>query len=222
MEGRILVIEGLDGSGKETQSNILVERLKSEGIDAMKLSFPRYDEASSLFVKMYLNGEFGSSSEDINAYTASLFFALDRYVSFKKWWGEEYSKGRLIICDRYTTSNAVYQMSKLCKGDWKDFFEWLSDFEYSKLGIPKPYGVIYLDVPPEVGASLMSDRYNGDNSQKDIHEKDMDYQKKSREAALYCAETQDWEIVNCCSETGMASIDEIAKSVYERVIPMLL
>ena len=144
MKGRLIVIEGLDGSGKATQTAILCEKLRNMGLEADNYSFPDYESESSLLVRMYLDGKFGDDPNSVNPYTASCFFACDRYASYKTKWMEDYQNGHIIICDRYTTSNAVHQCSKLPEGEWDSFIEWLYDFEYKKIGIPEPDCVVYL------------------------------------------------------------------------------
>ncbi|MBO5852681.1 MAG: thymidylate kinase, partial [Clostridia bacterium] len=160
--GKLIVIEGLDGSGKSTHLKLLPEGLKNIGIDSKSVSFPCYEDDSSALIKMYLAGEFGSKPGDVNAYAASCFYACDRYASFKKNWGEYYKGGGVVVSGRYTTSNAVHQCSKLEKEQWADFLDWLYDFEYVKLGIPKPDKVIFLDMPTEVSQKLLDGRYESD------------------------------------------------------------
>lgn len=214
--GKLIVIEGLDGSGKATQAELLATRLRGEGMEISRLRFPRYEEDSSLFVRMYLKGEFGDKPEDVNCYAASMLYAADRYISFKKHWGEEYARGKVFIADRYTTSNAVHQMSKLKKEEWDDYLVWLRDFEYTKLAIPPPDMVFYLDIPPDVSESLMVNRYDGDREKMDIHERDMEFQRKSREAALYCGGKEGWMIIGCCENSQIRNKEEIAGEIYEK------
>lgn len=214
--GKLIVIEGLDGSGKATQAQLLCEALKKSGIQTRKVSFPDYASDSSALVKMYLAGQFGTDPNDVNAYAASAFYAVDRYASYKKDWKEDYENG-VIIADRYTTSNAIHQCSKLEQADWAEYLDWLFAFEYGKLGIPAPDMVIYLKVDPDVSQKLMTSRYHGDESKKDIHESNLDYLKKSREAAEYCSEKLGWRIVECCRGEEMRSIDEIHLEIVEIV-----
>lgn len=214
---RLIVIEGLDGSGKATQAQLLYDKLKELNISVRKVSFPDYESDSSVLVKMYLNGEFGKHPEDVNAYAASSFYAVDRYVSYKRDWKEDYENG-FIIADRYTTSNAIHQCSKLEKEDWNSYLEWLSEFEYEKLRIPKPDAVIYLKVDVEVSQELMNQRYHGDERKKDIHESDVEYLKKSREAAEYCSRKLGWKMVECCDDEGMRSREEIHNEILKLVM----
>lgn len=171
MKSKIIVIEGLDGSGKATQTKILCEKFSALGKKVTKLEFPNYESPAAAPVKMYLDGEFGDKPDDVNAYAASAFYAVDRVASYLQFWKKECDNGGVILSDRYVTSNIIYQMSKLPKEEWNSFIDWLNDFEYEKLGIPKPDLVIYLDVEPEVSQKLMEKRYGGDNSKKDLHEK---------------------------------------------------
>lgn len=212
---KLFVIEGLDGSGKATQAQRLCEFLKKEGIPVRKVSFPDYASDSSALVKMYLNGQFGTDPDDVNAYAASSFYAVDRFASYKKDWGEFYDSGGVIVADRYTTSNAIHQCSKLPEEEWDRYLAWLFEFEYQKLGIPAPDAVIYLKVDPEVSQRLMTGRYQGDESKKDIHESNLEYLEKSKEAAFYCADKLGWKIVECCRDGEMRDIDEIHKEITE-------
>ena len=214
---KLIVIEGLDGSGKATQAALAVDFLRQSGTMVRKISFPDYDSESSALVKMYLNGEFGSKPDDVNAYAASSFYAVDRYASFKKDWKEDWEKGA-VIADRYTTSNAVHQCAKLPEESWDEYLAWLFDFEYNLLGIPAPDLVIYLRVDPDVSQKLLADRYKGDLSKKDIHEKDREYLKRCQKAASYCAEKLGWKIVDCCSGKEMRSIDEIQQEIRITVV----
>mgnify|MGYP004511568489 FL=1 len=211
---KLIVIEGLDGSGKATQAKRLTEALVEKGIPVREVSFPDYGSDSSALVRMYLSGQFGTDPQDVNAYAASSFFAVDRFASYKKDWCRDYARG-VVIADRYTTSNAVHQCSKLPKEQWEDFLNWLFDFEYKKLGIPAPDRVIYLNVDPAVSQALMTARYSGDENKKDIHERDIAYLRHSREAAAYCAEKLGWETVDCCRDGQMRSIEDIHKDVMK-------
>ena len=181
--GKLIIFEGLDGSGKGTQAELACQNLHSKGYDPLKISFPDYDSPSSALVKMYLSGEFGQRPDDVNAYAASTFYAVDRFASYKTRWGNVYRQNGLIISDRYTTSNAVHQCSKLPPMHWDGFLEWLFEFEYKKLGLPAPDAVVYLAVDPDVSQRLIAQRYHGDESKKDIQERDTEYLARSRAAA---------------------------------------
>ena len=177
----LIVIEGLDGSGKGTQSQLLYTAMQQSGRPCRKISFPNYESPSSALVKMYLAGEFGKQADSVNAYAASTFYAVDRYASFKKDWEPEYNAGSLILADRYTTSNMVYQLTKLPRGEWEPFLAWLSDLEYQKMGLPRPDCVLYLDMPVEVSQQLLTGRYQGDSAKKDIHEANVGFLQQCRE-----------------------------------------
>jgi len=213
--GVLLVIEGLDGSGKATQSKLLCEALQAQGKKVRKVSFPAYESDSSALVKMYLAGEFGKDPGDVNAYAASSFYAVDRFASFKKDWGKFYEEGGIVVADRYTTSNAIHQCSKLPEDQWDEFLKWLFDFEYKLMGIPAPDAVVYLRVDPAVSQRLMTGRYHGDESKKDIHESNLDYLARSRRAAEYCAEKLGWHIIACDKNEQMKSIDAISEEVMQ-------
>ena len=211
--GRLIVIEGLDGSGKATQAALLAEAFAKQGRNTREVSFPDYKSESSALVRMYLAGCFGENPLDVNAYAASSFYAVDRYASFKSDWGRFYREGGIVIADRYTTSNAIHQCSKLPEGEWPGFLEWLFHFEYDLLGIPAPDLVIYLLVDPAVSQRLLHDRYHGHDEEKDIHEKNLEYLYHSRQAADYCAATLGWRSIVCQENGQMRTIDDIHKSI---------
>jgi dTMP kinase len=219
--GKLIVIEGLDGSGKSTQLELLPQGLKEKGIECRSVSFPNYNDDSSALVKMYLAGQFGSKPGDVNAFAASCFYACDRYASFKKDWGNYYSNGGIIVSGRYTTSNAVHQCSKLPEDQWESFLSWLYDFEYSKLGIPKPDKVIFLDMPTEVSQKLLDKRYSADGGKKDIHECDVDYLNICRKAALFTAEYSGWVKIPCAKDGQPRTIDEIAADILKEALEIL-
>lgn len=201
MEHKLYVIEGLDGSGKATQATLLTDYLTGKGIPCRKLSFPDYNDPSSTLVKMYLHGEIGTL-EEVNPYGASLFFTVDRYASYCRHWRPDYEAGKILVADRYSTSNIPHQMSRLPKEEWDIFLDWLCDVEYNKAGLPRPTAVVYLDVDPEVSRRLLSERYHGDESKRDIHEADFAYLQHCRSAALYGAEKQGWHILSCTEQGG--------------------
>ncbi len=219
--GKLIVIEGLDGSGKSTQLDILFKNLQEKGIDCRWVSFPNYEDDSSALVKMYLAGQFGSKPDDVNAYAASSFYAVDRYASFKKDWGEYYNGGGLIVSGRYTTSNAIHQCSKLSESAWEEFLSWLYEFEYEKLGIPAPDKVIFLDMPTEISQKLMDKRYDANGGHKDIHESDLEYLENCRKAALFTAEYSGWDVISCGKDGEPRTIDDIAKDILEESLKVL-
>lgn len=216
-KGKIIVIEGLDGSGKNTQARLLCDRL-SEDFKIKRLSFPDYDSQSSALVKMYLGGEFSDDPMAVNAYAASSFYAVDRIASYLKNWKEDFEGGVNFVFDRYTTSNAVYMLSKL-EGEEKEvFLSWLVDFEFNKMGLPKPDKVIYLDMPTEISQKLMSKRYEGDESKKDLHEKNVDFLRICRENALFAAEKLGWTVIQCSDGEKPYTIEEISEKVYKEAM----
>lgn len=212
--GKLIVIEGLDASGKGTQTEILVQRLKEAGRDAFAISLPNYDDASSALVKMYLSGEMGDKPSDVNAYAASTFYAVDRYASFKKSWNREYESGKIIVANRYTTSNACHQMTKLREDQWDEYLSWLFDFEYRLLEIPKPDCVIFLDMPVEISQKLLLKRYNDDESKKDVHEKDVSYLKSCHKAAEYACRKLSWHRILCGEGGEPREIEDIADEIF--------
>lgn len=214
---RLIIIEGLDGCGKSTQTALLEEYFSSENIKYKKIKLPDYESPSSTLVKMYLGGEFGSSADDVNAYAAGAFYAVDRFASYKLSWKSDYDSGTLILADRYATSNSIYQMEKIEKSKWDEYLDWSSDFEYNKIGIPKPNLVIFLDMPVEISQRLMTSRYNGDENKKDVHEADVTFLQNCRRAALYAAERQGWKIVPCASGSQPLPIEQIHNTVIDLV-----
>lgn len=193
-KGKLFVIEGLDGCGKSTQ----LEMLKSKTDDNTRfISFPNYDSASGEIIKDYLSGRFAEENGKAGAYTASSFYAVDRYISYKTDWEKDYQAGKTIIAARYTSSNAIYQMTKLDRAQWDEYLSWLEDYEYDKFGIPRPDKVVFLDMPIEVSQKLLSSRYGGNEEKKDIHERNVDFLKACREAALYTAKQKGWFILPC-------------------------
>lgn len=219
--GKLIVIEGLDGSGKSTQLELLPSSLKRQGVDCRTVSFPNYESDSSALVKMYLGGQFGQKADDVNAYAASTFYAVDRFASFKTDWGKYYNNGGVVVAGRYTTSNAVHQASKLPKEEWESFLGWLYDFEYNKIGIPKPDLVIFLDMPTEVSQKLLSKRYNDDEAKKDIHEKDVEYLAHCREAAIFTAKFSGWSVISCAENGEPKTIEQISNEIYQKVKEIL-
>ena len=219
--GKLIVIEGTDGSGKSTQFRLLTERLEQEGHKFQKLVFPQYAEPSSALIRMYLGGEFGSSPSDVNAYAASAFYAVDRYASYKKVWGDWYENGGLIVSDRYTTSNAVHQASKEPAETQQAFLKWLYDFEYDKLGLPRPDLILYLDVPTDFTEQMMRRREQDTNTQADIHEQDMQYLATCRRTGKAAAEYYGWTVIQCVREGKMRSIEDIHQEICRHVAACL-
>lgn len=198
--GRLVVLDGLDGSGKSTQLDRLDAYLARCGASYKRICFPDYAQPSSALVKLYLSGAFGESPDDVGAYAASSFYAVDRYASYKMFWHDDYRADTLILAARYTTSNAIHQMPKLPRGQWDDYLAWLEDYEYGRLGLPRPDAVIFLDMPPQAAQRLLSRRYAGDESRRDIHERDAAYLCQCREAALYAADKLGWRVVPCAAD----------------------
>ncbi len=219
--GIFIDLEGLDGSGKTTQTELICKRLEADGIDFKRIKLPDYDSDSSILVRKYLAGDFGKNAGDVNAYAASVLYAADRFASFTERWGNDYKEGKLIFADRYTPANALYQMTKLTKEEWDPYLEWLFDFEYEKIGIPEPDKVIFLDMPVEVSQRLMTSRYNGDESKKDVHEANVSFLLACREAALYAAEKYGWSVIACAKDGEPLSIEEINDKIYTIVKEVL-
>ena len=219
--GKLIIFEGLDGSGKGTQTALTAQKLAARGVDLRQITFPDYASESSALVKLYLAGAFGQKPDDVNAYAASSFFAVDRYASYKTGWGAFYRAGGLVLSDRYTTSNAVHQCSKLPPAQWDGFLNWLFDFEYQKIGIPAPDAVVYLAVDPEVSQRLLAARYHGDDSKKDIQEKDLDYLARSRAAAEYCAKALGWKRIDCTADGPQGKTMRTVEQINDEILAYL-
>lgn len=216
--GKLIVLEAGDGSGKATQTSKLYERLLKEGYKVLKIEYPNYKSNSSALIKMYLNGEFGENPEDINAYAASTFYAVDRYASFKKEWEKFYKEGGIILADRYTTSNMVHQASKISDINEKEkFLDWLWELEFKLMGLPVPDKVLFLDMPPEYSFKLMMERKNKftGSEEKDIHERNDSYLIDSYNNACYIADKYNWDKVKCVENKSIKTIDEIHENIYK-------
>ena len=208
----LIVIEGLDGSGKTTQLPLLERELARRG-PVRTVSFPDYQSPSSALVKMYLGGEFGGSPESVNAYAAGAFYAVDRYASYQKAWREDYQAGVTILAARYATSNLLYQMEKLPQEQWEQYIEWVEDFEYGKLGLPRPDRVILLDMPVEVSQRLLLERYHGEAAKKDLHERDAAFLEHCAACAHFAAERLGWRVVPCAQACEPLGVEEIHRRV---------
>jgi dTMP kinase len=216
-QGTLIEIEGLDGSGKSTQIALLREALEARGLSPLCIKLPHYDDDSSLLVRRYLAGTFGAKPGDVNAYQASTFYAADRVSGYKTRWGADYESGRILLADRYTGANAFHQAAKLPESEWASFFAWLYDFEYNKLALPKPDLVVFLDMPPAVSSKLLSDRYQGDESKRDLHEADYTYLLRCREAALAAAEQADWAVIPCAEGDSPKSKESIHADILKHI-----
>ena len=215
--GKLIVIEGTDGSGKSTQFKALMEHLQNDGTTFQCLQFPRYNKESSALIRMYLGGQFGSKPTDVNAYAASAFYAVDRYASYKEDWGNWYESGGVVLSDRYTTSNAVHQASKLTGKEQAQYLDWLYEFEYDKLALPRPDLVIYLDVPTDFTEKMLRGREQATNTTADIHEKDMAYLATCRETGRAAAIHYGWKVIQCVKDGKMRSIEDIHNEIYAAV-----
>ncbi len=219
--GKLIVLEGTDGSGKSTQFSLLSQRLSQDGIPFRHLVFPQYQEQSSALIRMYLNGEFGCHPGDVNAYAASAFYAVDRYASYQKVWGQWYREGGLVLSDRYTTSNAVHQAPKEPPERRGEFLHWLYEFEYDRLGLPRPDLTLYLDVPTAYTEKLMRHREAATGIHADIHEQDLTYLAACREAGRAAAAYYGWTVIACVQDGVMRSIEDIHQEIYRHVAACL-
>lgn len=215
-KGKLVVLEGLDGSGKSTQLELAANHLRDMGVKCRPISFPNYDTLTGQVVQNYLNGTIECEGKN-GAYSASTIYAVDRYVSYVTDWKDFYESGGFVIAGRYTTSNAIYQLSKMPSDEYDAFLAWLFDFEYNKLGLPKPDKVIFLDMPVEVSQKLLEKRYNGDESKKDIHERNVAFMQKCRSSAMYAASSCGWEVIKCAFGGYALPIEDIYTEVCKRL-----
>lgn len=218
--GKLICIEAGDGSGKETQTNKLFQRLQKSFDKVRKISFPNYESESSALIKMYLRGDFGNHPGDVSPYVASTFYAVDRYASYKKDWEKFYLDGGIVLADRYTTSNMVHQAVKITDSeDRKKFLDWLLNFEFEVFDLPKPDCVIFLDMPPSYSSQLIQNRKNKitGTMEKDIHERDTAYLEKSYKCSLQLTEIYGWHKVPCVEKGKVRSIDDIHNDVFSIV-----
>jgi len=211
----LIVLEGLDGSGKTTQFRLLMEAVSARQGRVREVKFPDYASPSSALVKMYLNGEFGGDPGEVNPYAASSFYAVDRFASFQKDWKADYEAGKMVLADRYVTSNYIYQMGKLPENQWEGYLSWVEDFEYEKLGLPRPDQVIFLDMPVEVSQRLLSQRYHGDEGKKDIHESHLEFLKRCAACARFAGERLGWEMVPCAKDGEPLPVEAIHQAVLK-------
>lgn len=224
-KGKVIVIEGCDGSGKATQTQKLYERLMKENYEVKKVEYPNYDSESSALVKMYLGGSFGTKPEDVNPYVASTFYAVDRFASYKTDWKDFYQNGGVIIADRYTTANMIHQASKIHDPqERKKFLEWVWEFEFNTFELPVPDCVIFLDMPPKYSKMLMQERANKitGESDKDIHEKDYEYLTNSYNNSCEVSQRYNWNRISCIKDNQVKTIEEIHNEIYEEVKEKIL
>ena len=223
--GKLIVIEGTDSSGKETQTKRLFEKLEEKGLKVKKISFPNYDSPACEPVKMYLAGAFGEDAMKVNPYPVSTMYAIDRYASFKTDWEKFYNEDGIIVTDRYVTSNMVHQASKIRDLDEKKkYLNWLEDLEYEKMGIPRPDLVIFLNMPTDMAIRLMAERKNKitGEEKKDIHERDKEYLKESHANACKIANIYNWKEIKCNDGERIKTIKEIGEEVFSLVEEVVL
>ena len=218
--GKLFVIDGTDGSGKQTQFNKLQERLKKDGIDFRVVSFPNYESPSSGLVKMYLSGEFGENAKDVSPYIASTFYAGDRYATYITEYKDYYEKGGIILADRYTTANMVHQAGKIQdKEEREKFLNWLWDFEFNLYRLPIPTEVFFLNMPVEKSLELIKDRENKftHTEKKDIHERDKNHLIDAYNAACYVSKKYNWYEIKCVKEDKIRTIEDIHEEIYNEI-----
>jgi len=216
--GKLIVFEGIDGSGKSTQFELMCARFTEERRDFMRLRFPRYDKPSSALLKMYLEGEFGEDPDAVNAYAASSFFAVDRFASFIQDWRGYYENGGFLLTDRYTTSNALHQGAKLTAKQRGDFFRWLYEYEFGLLGLPSPDMVLYLDIEAEQSARRLRRRQSETGRDGDIHEKDLTYLEQCAQSGKQAASLHNWRKICCVVDGYERDEADLHREIYEIII----
>ena len=221
MKGKLIVFEGTDGSGKATQTRLMAQRLASEGVSFREIDFPRYGNPFAEPARLYLAGALGDKPEDVSAYAASVLYAVDRYASYKEDWGGDYEAGRVILANRYVTSNAVHQTSKLPREEREAFLRWLFDLEYGRLSLPEPDLVIYLDLPTELSEAMMRRREAATGTAADIHERDEDYLRQCRENARHVAALCGWKTIGCAEGGAMRAAEDIHQEAWGLVRDLL-
>jgi dTMP kinase len=225
MKGKLIVIDGTDGTGKHTQTMLLKENLEKEGYFVETIDFPQYGTKSAGPTEDYLNGKYGSANE-VTPYQASILYAVDRFAaSFKiKEW---LNQGKIVLSDRYVSANMGHQAGKIEDLKEKDkFLDWLFDLEFNIFNIPKPdlNILLYLDVDLARNLAQKNDsgKFTNDVKKNDIHEKDPEHMKKALESFLYVAEKYNWIKIDCTDkEIGIKTRDEISKIIIENVKKML-
>lgn len=218
---KLIAIEGLDGSGKQTQAALLRDALMLRGLSVASISFPRYGESSAVLVEEYLRGGFGARAVDVNAYAASSFFAMDRLVSYLKGWRTDYENADILVADRYTTSNAIHQCSKLPEAEWGLFCDWLTHYEFCLLALPRPDAVVYLRMNVETSQFLLSKRYGGDASKRDVHERDLGYLRRCQHAADWCCSYLGWTPIECTWDGELRPAAEIHDELMNKLERLL-
>lgn len=216
--GKIIVVESnTDGAGKQTQTEEIYKYLKEKGEKVVKFSFPNYNSDSSYFVKKYLNGEFGDDAKNINAYIASTFFAVDRYLTYIKEIKKYYDKDYYILMDRYVTSNIIYQAAKMeNKNKIDEFINWNKELEYNKYNLPKPDYVIFLYMDLKESEKLRKSR-KAKLEGKDIHEQNNEYLKKVSDNSLYICGTEKWIKIECVKNGRLKDILEIKEEILKKI-----
>lgn len=212
-----IVIEGVDGVGKATQTAAVAEQLQARGYKVRKLSFPAYDKPHSALVKQYLAGDFGSDPSAVNPYAASIFYTADRYGSYVSDWQKNYADPEcIIIADRYTTSNEIHQGGKLSEPERSRYLEWLDDLEYERIGLPRPNAVIYLYAPYDTVEALRNERNDVKHEGKDIHENSKEYMQAIHDRGIGIARQKNWSVIDCTDTNGkLLPVNEITLKIMD-------
>lgn len=218
-KGRLIVLDGTDGSGKKTQTDLLLARLDKEGIEKEYADFPRYGKRSAVMVEDYLNGEFGKANE-VNPYAASLFYAIDRFAAGKDLLSS-IDEGKIVVANRYVSSNMGHQGGKIQdEAERIKYFDWVENMEYNQLGIPRPDATILLYVPAKIAQGLVGKKEAREylkGKTYDIHEEDLNHLENAEKTYLEAAEKFGFKIISCVENGELLSREKIHEKVWEVV-----
>lgn len=208
----LIDIEGTDGSGKAIQTKLLCDYLIGKGYKCCLISFPNYASRSSDPVKMYLGGEVGDDANCLDGYQASALYAVDRLITMKK---IDLSQYDYVIFDRYTPSNIIHQSTRIeDQKELNNFLDWIDEFEFGKMALPRPDRILFLDMPPKYSIQLARSRSDLKNGQtKDILEADSSHLSKAYDRAVYVSERFGWTRIDCIRDERIKSIEDIHEEI---------
>lgn len=223
-KGKLILLDGTDGSGKKTQCDLLVERLKRDGRTIGYVDFPRYGERSAVLVEDYLNGKFGMANE-VDPYAASLFYALDRWVAIPGI-NQDLAAGKIVIANRYVVSSMGHQAGKIkSQVKRREYYQWLDNLEYQILKIPRPNLNIILHMPAAIAQRLIdhkSPRQYLNGKKRDIHEADLNHLQQAEQSYLEVATIfPNFKVIECAPDNQLMTPQEIHHLVWQAVEPLL-
>ena len=219
-----LVIEGIDGAGKETQTSLLKEYLKSLGKNVITQSFPNYGTDGCKPVQMYLDGKLSKTANEVNAYQSSVLFAVDRFCTMTQLI-KNITKDSVVVFDRYVSSNMLHQGGKIHNDeDLEKYLKWLENFEFEVMKIPRPDKIFFLSVPPEISMELIKQRKGlKSQTEKDIQESDENHLKNAYNTGMKISKMFGWEIIDCVDKekNQMRTKEDISKEIQQKVNQIL-